>query len=65
MKVIQNYPRTLNFVKKKKTRRHFKNMLIYKAKQFMMTKNNSKKSLHILEEGATDAQVGDIEQVTI
>ena len=28
-------------------------------------KNNSKKSLHILEDGVSGVQVGDIEQVTI
>ena len=36
---------------------------IYKAKQIMMTKKNSKKSLHILEDNTSDVQVGD--QITL
>ena len=40
-------------------------MLIYKAKQFMMHLNNSKISLHILEDATSGVQVGDIEQVII
>ena len=40
-------------------------ILIFKAKQLMMTKNNSKKSLHTLEDCANGVQVGDIEEVTI
>ena len=39
-------------------------MLIYKAKQFVMT-NFFNKSLHILEDAANDVQVDDIEQVII
>ena len=39
-------------------------MLIYKAKQFMMTNNSKKKKIHILEEGASGVQVSDIAQVT-
>ena len=31
----------------------------------MMTKKNSKKSLHILDDGASGVQVGDIEQVDV
>ena len=30
----------------------------------MMTKKNSKKSLHIVENGTSGMQVGDIEEVT-
>ena len=63
MKVIQNYTLTLNFVKKK-NHRHFKYIVIYKAKKIMMTKK-SKKNLHILEDGTSGVQVGDIEQVTV
>jgi hypothetical protein len=48
-----------------KNHRHFENMLIYKAKQIMMTKINSKKSLHVLEDDASGVQVGDIEQVAV
>ena len=44
---------------------HFKNILIYKAQQIMMTKKISQKSLHILEDGASGVQVGDIEQVIV
>jgi hypothetical protein len=40
-------------------------VLIYKAKQFMVTKKNSKKILHILEDGASGVQVGDIKQVIL
>ncbi len=65
MKVIQFYELTLNFVKKK-NHRHFKNKLIHKAKQFMMTNKFPKKSLHILEDGASGVQVGDIiEQMNV
>ena len=39
----------LNFVEKKNH--------IYKAKQFLMAKNNSKKSLRILEDGANSVQI--------
>ena len=31
----------------------------------MMTKKHSKKSLHVLEDGACGVQVGDIEQVIV
>ena len=48
-----------------KDNRHFKNILIYKAKQFMMAKRYPKKSLHILEDGVSGVQVGDIEQVPL
>ena len=40
--------------------RHFKNILIYNDDTKV-----SKESLHILEDGASGVQVGDIEQVTI
>jgi hypothetical protein len=63
VKVIQNYTLSLNFVKKK-NHRHCKNISIYKAKQFMMTKK-SKKCPHILEDNASGVQVGDIEQVIV
>jgi hypothetical protein len=52
-----------------KNHRHFKNILIYKDKKIMMTtkiKNKkSKESLHILQDGASVVQVGDIEQVIV
>ena len=34
---------------------------IYKVKRFILTKNIFKKSMHILEDGASDAQVGVID----
>ena len=42
-----------------------KTILIHKAKQFMMTKRISKKSLHILDDGASGVQVGDIKQAGV
>ena len=44
---------------------YFKDMLIYKAKQFFMTRKNSKKNLQILEDAANDVQIGDIEHVIV
>ena len=43
-----------------KNHRDIKNIPIYKAKQIVMTKKNSKKNLHIFEGGASGVQVGDI-----
>ena len=40
-------------------------MLIYETKQSFMTKKNSKKNLHILEDVASGVQVGDIVQVNV
>ena len=49
---------------KRKDHKHFKNILSYKAKQFMLTKTISKKkSLDKLEDGASGFAGGDIEQV--
>ena len=48
-----------------KNHRHFKIILIYKAKQFMMTKTNPVKVYIYLEDGASGVQVGDIEQVIV
>ena len=42
----------------------FKKILIYKAKQFMMTKN-LRKGLNILEDDASGVQVGDIEPMNV
>ena len=61
MKVIQNYTLTLNLSKKK----IIKNILLYKAKQIMMTSKIYKKSLHILEDGTSGVQVVTIEQVIV
>ena len=47
-----------------KNHRQLKNILIYKDKHFVMTKK-SNKSLHILEDGASGVQVGDIEQLIV
>jgi hypothetical protein len=47
-----------------KKHRHIKNILIYKAKQIMLSKH-SKKSLHILDDNASVVQVGYIEQVIV
>ena len=63
MKVIEFEIPNLNFVKKK-IHRHFLNIFIYMAKQFMMTKKIQVKST-FLEDGASGVQVGDIGQVTI
>jgi hypothetical protein len=40
-------------------------VLIYKAKRFMMTQKKIQERLHILEDGASGVQAGDIEQVTV
>ena len=48
----------------KKNINNEKNILIYKAQQFLLTRRKSKKSLHISEGGASGVQVGDIEQAT-
>ena len=63
MKVIQNFATTFEFCEGK-NHRHLEKKMIYKAKQFMMTKE-FQKSLHILEDGARGVQVGDIEQVIV
>lgn len=64
---------TLIFVKKKhkqnkqkpKNQKYTKkNTLIFKVKQFMLTKI-SRKKLCILEDGAIGVQVGDIQQVIV
>ena len=47
----------------KKNHKHWKNILMYKAKQFM--KNKPQESLHILEDGASGVQVDDIEQENV
>ena len=64
MKVIQNYALSLSFVKKKFINIQ-KTYLIYKAKQLMMTKTISRKSLHMLEDNASGVQVGDMKQAAI
>ena len=43
----------------------FKNLPIYKAKQLMTIKWKLKKRLHILDDGASGVQVGDIQQVMV
>jgi hypothetical protein len=48
-----------------KNHRHFKNILIYKPKQFMMATKISKKNLHILGDTGSGVEVGDIEQVIV
>ena len=51
-----------------KIHRRSNNILIYKAKQFMMTqkkKKKSKKCLHVLEDSASGVTGGDIEQETV
>jgi len=49
---------------KKQNHRHSRNIMIYKAKQFMMTKH-FQGSLHILEDGASGVKIGNIEQVIV
>ena len=39
--------------------------MTYKAKKIMVTKKKIKKSLHVLEDGTNDVQVGDIKQVIV
>ena len=65
MKVIRNHTLTLNFVKKK---------IVDILKTYWSTKPSKflflfifkfKKSLHVLEDGASDVRVGDIEQVIV
>ena len=44
--------------------RHFKNMMVYKTKQIMVTKK-IQENLNILEDDASGVQVGDVEQVVV
>ena len=63
MKVIQNYTPTLNFVKKK-----FIDILKHIDIQSQANYDehqNSKKSLHILENCASGVQIDNIEQVVV
>ena len=60
--MIQHYKLTLDFVKKNLLT--FKKYTDLEAKQ-VMVKIFSKKILHILEDGASDVQVRDIEQVAV
>ena len=63
MKLIQNYTiLTFNFLKKK-NHKHFKNNTDLQSK--LWWQKNSKKSVHILEDGTSGVQVGDIEQVIV
>ena len=55
MKVIQIYTLSLNIMKKK----------FIESQEIYDDKTNSKKCLHILEDGASDVQVGDVAQETI
>jgi hypothetical protein len=43
----------------RKNHARFQNILVYKAKQIMMTNKHSKKSLHNLEDDTSGVQVGD------
>ena len=45
--------------------KHLENIWIYKVKQFMLTKNNFKQRISILEDGASGEQVGDIEKIIV
>ena len=45
--------------------KHLENIWIYKAKQFMFTKNNFKQRISIVEDGASGEQVGDIEKIIV
>ena len=54
MKVIQIYTLSLNIMKKK----------FIESQEIYDDKKNSKKCLHFLEDGASDVQVGDVEQET-
>ena len=57
--MIKFYILNLNF-RKKTNHGNFENILIYKAKQYVITKK-FKKHLHILEDGASGVHVDDIE----
>jgi hypothetical protein len=60
VKVIQNYTLTFNFVKKNP--QTFKKHIELQSQAINVDKNNTKKSLHILGNGASGVQVGVIEQ---
>ena len=45
--------------------KNLENIWIYKAKQFMFTKNNFKQHICILEDGASGEKVGDIEKIIV
>ena len=64
MKVIQNYTLTLDFVKKKIIDISKKHTDLQSQANYD-DKKDSKKSLHILEDGASGVQVDDIEQVIV
>ena len=48
-----------------KNHKRFKSILIWKAKQLMLIKKNTKKSLHFLEDSSSGEQVGDIGQLSV
>ena len=45
--------------------KHLENIWIYKAKQFMFTKNNFKQHISIVEDDASGEQVGYIEKIIV
>ena len=47
-------------INKIETHRHLENIWMYKAKQFMFQKNNSKQRISLLEDNASGEKVGDI-----
>ena len=61
--MIQNY--TLTFNCEEKNHSHFKFILLYESQEIYDDKLNSKKSLYILEDGASGVQVGDIKHVIV
>ena len=63
MKEIQNYTLTLSFVRK--NHGHIKKHIDLKSQAIYDDKNNFKKILHVLEDGASGVQIGDIEETIV
>ena len=64
MRAIQNYILTLKFEKIKIHKRFLKHTDLQSQANYD-DKTNSKKNLHILEDGASGVQIGDIDQVIV
>ena len=58
MKMIKKLYTDFEFCEEE-NHRHLRNIMMYKARQIMMT------VLHILEDGTSDVQVGDIKRVIV
>jgi hypothetical protein len=64
MKVIQKQYTNFEFYEIK-IHKHLENIWIYKAKQFIFTKNNFKQRICILEDGASGGASGVIEEIIV